>query len=49
MWVWVSLVVLAACGVAWALLPSDPIVNELLPLVVAGAVFLIICAIEARQ
>jgi hypothetical protein len=47
--VWVLLVVLAACGLAWAVWPPDPVMVELLPLVLAGAVFLIICAVEARH
>jgi hypothetical protein len=49
MLVWVLLVVLAACGLAWAVLPMQGIMVELLPLVFASTVFLIICAVEARQ
>ncbi len=49
MLVWVLLIVLAACGLAWAVLPMQGMMVELLPLVVAGAVFLIICAVEARH
>ena len=49
MLVWVLLVVLAVCGFAWAILPLEGIVIELLPLVFAGAVFWIICGVEARH
>ena len=47
--VWVLLVIAAACGLAWAILPLEGIIVELLPLVFASAVFLIICAVEARH
>jgi hypothetical protein len=49
MLVWVLLVVLAVCAIAWAIWPLDTAVIELVPLVVAGAVFVIICAVEARH
>ena len=44
-----SFVVLVACALAWAIGPLSPAMIEVLALVVAGAVFLLICAIEARQ
>ena len=49
MLVWALLVVLAACGLTWAVWPLDAVMIELIPLVVAGALFVIICAVEARQ
>jgi hypothetical protein len=49
MLVWVLLVVLAACALALGIWPLDPALIEVVALVVAGAVFLIICAIEARH
>ena len=49
MLVWVLLVVLAALGFAWAVWPLDGLMIELLPLIFAGAVFVIICAVEARH
>jgi uncharacterized membrane protein YoaK (UPF0700 family) len=47
--VWVLLVVLAACAVVLGIWPLDPALIEVVALVVAGAVFLIICAVEARH
>ena len=49
MLIWASFVVLLACALAWALWPLSAAMIEVLALVVAGAVFLLICAIEARQ
>ena len=49
MLVWALLVILAACGLVWATWPLEGLTIELLPLVVATAAFLIICAVEARQ
>ena len=49
MLIWVLLVVLAALGFVWAVWPLDAILVELVPLVFAGAAFVIICAVEARH
>ena len=49
MLVWVLLVVLAACALALGIWPLDPALIEVVALVVAGTVFLIICAAEARH
>ena len=49
MLVWVLLVVLAACAVAWTTWPFDPTMIEVVALVSAGALFVIICAVEARH
>jgi hypothetical protein len=49
MLVWVLLVVLAACALALGIWPLDPALTEVVALVFAGAVFLIICAVEARH
>jgi hypothetical protein len=49
MLVWVFLVVLAASALVWAVWPLSAAMIEMLALVLAGAVFLIICAVDARQ
>ena len=49
MLLWALLVVLAACVIAWTVWPLEGVMIELVPLVFAGALFVIICAIEARQ
>ena len=49
MLVWVLLVVLAACAAVSALWPLDPGMIEIIALVSAGALFMLICAIEARH
>ena len=49
MLVWVLLVVLAACALTLGIWPLDPALIEVVALVFAGAVFLIICAVEARH
>jgi hypothetical protein len=46
---WVFLVVLAGCAIVWADWPLSATMIEVLAVVLAGAVFLIICAVEARQ
>ena len=43
------MVVLVACALAWALWPLSAAMIEVLALVIAGAPFLLICAVEARQ
>jgi len=45
---WVFLVVLAGCAIAWVWPLSAAMIEVLAP-VLAGAVFLIICAVEARH
>ena len=49
MLVWVLVVVLAACALALGTWPLDPALIEVVALVFAGAVFLIICAVESRH
>ena len=46
---WVFLVVLAGCAIAWAVWPLSAAMIEVLAVVLARAVFLIICAVEARH
>ena len=43
------MVVLVVCAVAWAIWPMSAAMIEVFALLLAGAVFLIVCAIEARQ
>jgi len=45
---WVFLVVLAGCAIAWVW-PLSAAMIEVLAVVLAGTVFLIICAVEARH
>jgi hypothetical protein len=45
----VLLVVLAACALALPIWPLDPALTEVVAVPFAGAVFLIICAVEARH
>jgi hypothetical protein len=49
MLIWASLVVLVACALAWAIWPLSSVMIEVFALVLVGAVFLFICAVEARQ
>jgi hypothetical protein len=49
MLIWASLVVLVVCALAWSIWPLSAAMIEVFALVLAGAVFLIVCAIEARQ
>jgi len=49
MLIWALLFVLAACGFALGSGSLDGTMIEVVPLVVAGALFVMICAIEARQ
>ena len=49
MLIWASLLVLAACSFALGVAPLDGMMIEVVPLVFATALFVMICAIEARQ